>query len=90
MFFHTSLRALVSRLIIFAVFACAEAASAQIAGQCIDKRYNVVFNIHNNGLVPQAINPMNAAFGMRDPSGVTFMRLPSARTSSTGSACSLK
>ena len=55
----------------------AGAAHAQV-GQCVLPGYGQSFAVYPNGLFVQQQNPANQAFGIRDLSGMTFMRAPSS------------
>lgn len=52
------------------------AAFAQV-GRCVDQVRGVAFDVFGDGMIIQVGNPANYGMGARDPSGQTFMRMPS-------------
>lgn len=70
-------RTIAVALLIF-VSAWSQPSHAQVPiGTCVIPSANLSYTIIDNLLVVQNGNPANAGFGARDPSGMTFMRLPS-------------
>lgn len=51
-------------------------ASGQVIGQCDDHMRRQSFFVYANLTIAQAANPANMGQAIRDPSGMTFMRLP--------------
>lgn len=52
-------------------------AQSQIVGRCVAPAFNASYAFMANGLIVQEQNPSNQGMAMRDPSGQTFLRLPS-------------
>lgn len=55
-----------------------EARAQSHIGNCTDMSRNQTFAVFDNFYMEQFGNPMNNGFAMLDPSGITFMRVPSA------------
>jgi hypothetical protein len=59
------------------VFLTSQPASAQVIGRCISPSYNASYSFLTDGMIFQEQNPANRGYSARDPSGQTFLRLPS-------------
>jgi hypothetical protein len=49
-----------------------------VYAECFDQSRNQTYDLLPNMVTIQVGNPMNQAMAMRDPSGITFLRLPAA------------
>lgn len=64
-------------LVALAAMVLALPAQAQQAGRCVAPNFGVSYMVMGNGLIVQEQNPANQGMSVRDPSGQTFLRLPS-------------
>src|SRR4051812_16425031 len=62
--------------LLFAFGIRAAEASAQAVGRCVDQTRGQSFLVFPDLSMAQEGNPMNRGQAVRDPSGMTFMRIP--------------
>lgn len=62
---------------LIAFLALATPATAQVVGRCVAPAFNASYVFMANGMAIQEQNPANQGMTARDPSGQTFLRVPS-------------
>lgn len=73
----TRARAAIAALVATVGIGAAAPAEAQVIGRCVAPAFNASYAFMASGLIVQEQNPSNQGMAMRDPSGQTFLRLPS-------------
>lgn len=64
-------------LLVLVAIVLALPAQAQQVGRCVAPNFGASYAVMGSGLIVQEQNPTNQGMSVRDPSGQTFLRLPS-------------